>query len=285
MRLENKRLRDIIAQMKTNQKGMSNKFDRILLALQRAFSQGTTTAPFPNTFDMQNFQRTMQESSDSSRKLYSAIEQDCRDFSYLSSIEFELDVMSDDALGALLSSPRRMGGGQLAYTSSFDAFASHVTAPYPPPVPRYPETETIGGEALTKQSSFELFTTYVSMYGQPVDTARSGSKRPPDLPTGNEPKKRSPFRPGASTSSTAVDDSFGDMSSPQENFSFEPNSASRFNSLDFGNAARFNSLDMALGAGSDVPLSRLDSINSVDLNGLLNNLSRMESMDSDKKIG
>ena len=284
LQMENKRLRESIQQYKANQKKMYSRWERVMVAVQQIFAPNMSSNSSNAAFDFSAFQSFMEGNSEASRRFFTSVESDIREM--MSLARYDFDDSSDDVFSTLLSSPKRTGGGPLASINSFDSFASRVTPPFAPPVPKYqPEKETIGGEALSKQSSFELFSTYVSMYGQPVETSKvkkeenSGTKRVMEESTLPDSKRSRPF--------AAVDSTDDPFAAPPTNehdpFSLDSNAA-RYNSMDFGASTRMNSMDIGHGLnGSDFSFSRLNSINSVDLNGLLGQLTRENSVDNEKR--
>ena len=279
LQMENRRLRDSIQQYKANQKKMYSKWERVMMAVRQVFAPHGSSGSLDASFDLMAYQSFMESTSDASRRFFASVESDVREMVTLAHSDF--DDTSDDVFQTLLASPKRSGGGPLSSFNSFDAFASRITPPFAPPAPKYsvPEKETIGGEALSKQSSFELFSTYVSMYGQPVETGKvkkeetSAGKRPAEEPVAKDAKKsRSPF-----TSIESTDDPYAvPPTSEHDPFSLDANAA-RFNSMDFGTSTRMNSMDLG---GGDFSLSRL---NSIDLNGILGQLTRENSVDGEKR--
>lgn len=214
LKLENKKLRETITLLKTNQKKVFSKWERLIQSVQGLFvpPNGGSLEPSLNwsTFDFPQFQSLIVSATDASKTFLSTIESDARDILAFTNSPMtssnnnlhpfhpsgsEMDIDSDAELAALLVSPRDpsaesvrllKAGQPLSHGFSFDSAAAKVA----PPVPSYDSNPTTtaksssssssssdapvksGGEEITRQSSFELFSTYVSLYGQPVDTTK-----------------------------------------------------------------------------------------------------------------
>ena len=284
LQLENRRLRDSVQQCKANQRKMYSKWERVMMAVQQVFAPHGSSSSINASFDLSAYQSFMESTSEASRRFFASVETDVREM--VSLAHSDLDDTSEDVFQTLLASPKQTGGGPLASYNSFDTFASRITPPFAPPVPKYPalDKETIGGEALSKQSSFELFSTYVSMYGQPVETGKvkkeesSAGKRSAEESSAKDSKRSrsSPF-----TTLDSTDDPYAvPPTSEHDPLSLDSNAA-RYNSMDFGVATRMSSMDAGSGFNaSDFSLSRL---NSIDLNGILGQLTRENSVDNEKR--
>ena len=284
LQMENRRLRDSVQQLRANQRKMYSKWERVMMAVQQVFAPHGSSSSIHASFDLPSYQSFMETTSDASRRFFASVESDVREMVSLANSDF--DDTSEDVFQTLLASPKRTGGGPLATYNSFDTFASRITPPFAPPVPKYPtiEKETIGGEALSKQSSFELFSTYVSMYGQPVETGKVKKEETPVLKRPAEDSSTKELKKTRSSPLAAVDSTDDPYAVPPTNeldpYTLDSNAA-RYNSMDFGASTRVNSLDMGGGFNAqDFSLSRL---NSIDLNGILGQLTRENSVDNEKR--
>lgn len=279
LKAENRRLREVIGSMKTSQKKVLGQWEKLMQSVYGLFTPPgpangaeSSTAPINwANFDYSNFHTLMSTATHASQAFYTSIESDARDVLSLthSPANRDVDFETDPDFSSLLTSPRELPGlpatsdrhrreGQpLSYSFSFDTAASRIAAPVAPPVPKYTESspkESVGGEAMTRQSSFELFSNYVSMFGKPIETVPPVSSAATE---GASPLKR-PLPPieekddkDAKAPKTSGEDEVEDQfAQPPPQVDLNLSGDSRFNSLDFSasphlSLSRLNSLDFA----------------------------------------
>lgn len=255
LRSENRRLRDVIGQLRSNQRRVVGKWEGIMQSIHSLFEPDARGDDAWESFDVDRFHDLIHTASVASRDFFSSVERDAKD---VLSLGAALDE-SDSDFGALFSPKQELAkkeGEPISYTFSFDAAASRVAAPVPP-VPKYEESssadkQVVGGEAMSRQSSFELFSTYVAMFGQPVDTNQdklavsTSSKRPFVEPVDTSDKR------------ARRDEEQEEGFSAQHAESFEE---------DLHSVSRFNSLDAGLGSPL-LPFSRLNSLDAAILGSI-----------------